>query len=152
MGAGSMRDYQTATGVVNAAGKADLERTVVSPRYYLSDAAFLIGLEGADRPLLLQIHTAPHAPVWPLALGRKAFVPGESAWLPDALREAALREALATYPRLAQPDSNADETAMRLILEHPNTGAVRMDQPIAPFAARSFGPRYVAAEVIDVPV
>jgi CRISPR system Cascade subunit CasD len=34
-----MRDYQTATGVVVAAtGKADLERTVVSPRFYLADA------------------------------------------------------------------------------------------------------------------
>ena len=38
-----MRDYHTATGVMTAAGKVDLRRTVVSPRYYLSDAAFLVG-------------------------------------------------------------------------------------------------------------
>ena len=36
-----LRDYQTATGILNAAGKVDMNRTVVSPRYYLSDAAFL---------------------------------------------------------------------------------------------------------------
>src|SRR5574337_1235511 len=32
-----MRDYQTATGVLIATGKADPGRTVVSPRYYLAD-------------------------------------------------------------------------------------------------------------------
>src|SRR5690606_10413353 len=36
-----MRDYMTATGVVNASGKADKSRTVVSQRYFLADAAFL---------------------------------------------------------------------------------------------------------------
>lgn len=41
-----LRDYQTATGILNAAGKVDMNRTVVSPRYYLSDAAFLVGFEG----------------------------------------------------------------------------------------------------------
>ena len=39
-----MRDYQTATGVVASTGKADANRTVVSQRYYLADAIFLVGL------------------------------------------------------------------------------------------------------------
>src|SRR5690606_34005802 len=63
-----VRDYQTATGVVIAAnGKPDLGRTVVSPRFYLSDAVFLIGLEG-DRSVLENIHSALRRPVWPLSL------------------------------------------------------------------------------------
>ncbi|MFO1322344.1 MAG: type I-E CRISPR-associated protein Cas5/CasD, partial [Burkholderiales bacterium] len=39
-----MRDFQTATGVLVAGtGKAVLDRTVVSPRFFLADAAFLVG-------------------------------------------------------------------------------------------------------------
>ncbi|WP_442786961.1 type I-E CRISPR-associated protein Cas5/CasD [Lelliottia sp. SL45] len=59
-----MRDYQTATGIINAAGKVDIKRTVVSPRYYLSGAAFLVGFKG-DRSLLVQIHQALKTPHWP---------------------------------------------------------------------------------------
>lgn len=50
-----LRDYQTATGILNAAGKVDMNRTVVSPRYYLSDAAFLVGFEG--RPPCWRVFT-----------------------------------------------------------------------------------------------
>ncbi len=81
-----MRDYQTATGVLIATGKPDWRRTVVSPRYYLADAAFLVGLEGADDTLLARIHDALRAPHWPLALGRKSFAPGMPVWLPTASR------------------------------------------------------------------
>jgi CRISPR system Cascade subunit CasD len=147
-----MRDYQTATGVVTAAGKVDPHRTVVSPRYYLADAAFLVGLEGDDRDLLERIQSALRAPVWPLALGRKAFPPGCPVWFPDGLRELGLRDALRAEPRIAEPRFEHRDAPLRLILEHAESGAVRLDQPVAPFAERRFGPRYVVAEVIDVPV
>ena len=68
------RDFQTATGV---AGKAQLGRTVVSPRFYLADAKFLVGLQGADEALLATLHTALAQPVRHLALGRRSFPPGE---------------------------------------------------------------------------
>ena len=90
-----MRDYQTATGVLIAASaKADLERTVVSPRYYLADACFLVGLEGEDEPLLRQLHQALRQPVWPLALGRKSFAPAGPVYLPDGLVMQPLQAAL----------------------------------------------------------
>ena len=41
---------------------------------------------------------------------------------------------------------------LRLILENDSHGAVRLDQPTAPFAQRRFGPRYIASEAIHVPV
>ena len=74
------RDFQTAGGgkvpgckhygVIKASGsKGD---TVVSTRYYLADAEFLIGLEG-DEPLLRELDNALLAPVWPPFLGRRAF-------------------------------------------------------------------------------
>ncbi|TBV04970.1 type I-E CRISPR-associated protein Cas5/CasD [Stutzerimonas kirkiae] len=140
-----MRDYQTATGVVIAAsGKADLGRTVVSPRFFLADAVFLVGLEG-DSGLLATAHAALARPAWPLALGRKSFVPSLPVYLPDALFEGTLEEALQHWPCLlsgAQPDA-----PRRVLLEHPGEGSVRLDQPVAPFAERRFGPRFVKSEL-----
>lgn len=141
-----MRDYQTATGVLIASGKPDHGRTVVSPRYYLSDAVFLVGLEG-ERSLLAQIQQALLTPHWPLALGRKAFVPGQPVALADALQEADLRSALLGWPSLL--DSPAE--SQRLLLEDAAEGSVRLDQPVAPFIERRFGPRFVKQEVIHAP-
>ena len=140
-----MRDYQTATGVLIASsGKPDLERTVVSPRYYLSDAVFLVGLEG-DRALLEAVHDALARPVWPLALGRKSFVPSLPVYLPDALLEQSLETTFQTWPCLIS--GAAPQTPRRVLLEHPSEGGVRLDQPVAPFAERRFGPRFVKSEL-----
>lgn len=133
-----LRDYQTATGIINAAGKVDLNRTVVSPRYYLSDAAFLVGLEGQEA-LLTRIHQALKSPHWPLCLGRKGCLPSPPVFLPDGLQEAGLQCALSRYPELSK---GAGRSARRLLLEAAE-GTVRLDQPIAPFAERRFGPRFV---------
>ncbi|WP_308363659.1 MULTISPECIES: type I-E CRISPR-associated protein Cas5/CasD [unclassified Microbulbifer] len=143
-----MRDYQTATGVLIATGKSDLRRTVVSPRFYLADAAFLVGLEGDDENLLVQIHAALRTPVWPLALGRKSFAPGCPVWLPDGLLTLSLMEALKSYPRLAQAQRADKGKPLRCLLEDPAEGAVRLDQPVAPFAERRFGPRFVKSEAV----
>lgn len=146
-----MRDYQTATGVLIATGKSDLRRTVVSPRYYLSDAAFLVGLEGKDEALLARIHTALRAPHWPLALGRKSFAPGMPVWLPDGLSPLSLEAALAQYPRLVSARRGDLQPTLRCLLEDDQEGAVRLDQPVAPFAERRFGPRFVKSGVLHVP-
>lgn len=146
-----MRDYQTATGVLIATGKADLRRTVVSPRYYLADAAFLIGLEGEDEDLLTRIHNALRAPVWPLALGRKSFVPGLPVWLVGGLSALPLEQALAAYPRLVAPQWADLQQPLRCLLEDGQDGAIRLDQPVAPFAERRFGPRFVKSGVLHAP-
>ncbi|HHJ4200895.1 type I-E CRISPR-associated protein Cas5/CasD [Aeromonas jandaei] len=139
-----LRDYQTATGIVNAAGKVDMKRTVVSPRYYLSDAAFLVGFEG-ERSLLDQIHQALKTPHWPLSLGRKGCLPSPPVYLPDGVRDSALLEALRDYPELIK---GAGLQVRRLLLEA-TEGTVRLDQPIAPFADRRFGPRFVLTEQLE---
>jgi CRISPR system Cascade subunit CasD len=78
------RDYHTAQNVLRAKAKlrpgkptpdGDLQETVLSERYYLSDAYFLVGFESDELPLLLALDAALAAPYWPLRLGRKAFVP-----------------------------------------------------------------------------
>lgn len=143
-----MRDYQTATGVLIAAtGKPDLGRTVVSPRHYLSDAVFLIGLEGEDLALLQTLHQALRAPVWPLALGRKSFVPSLPVWLPDGLKHQPLRDALQDYD--SEHHRRPADHTLRLLLEDATEGAVRLDQPLAPFSERRFGPRCVRTEYME---
>jgi CRISPR system Cascade subunit CasD len=146
-----MRDYQTATGVFLASGKADAKRTVVSPRFYLSDAAFLVGLEGTDRSQLEGIQKALGSPVWALSLGRKSFVPGLPVLLKDGLKDQDLKLALETYPRLALPRHGQHKDGLRILLEDASEGSVRLDQPIAPFIERSFGPRFVKSGVVNVP-
>lgn len=142
-----LRDYQTATGVLVASGKPDFKRTVVSPRYFLSDAVFLVGLEGDDKELLEKVQRALQAPVWPIFLGRKSFVPSMPVFLPDGLSSLALEEALQRQPRLVPPRHGDDMQSIRFILEHDTEGSVRLDQPLAPFSERRFGPRYVKSEV-----
>lgn len=141
-----MRDYQTATGVVASTGKVDANRTVVSQRYYLADAIFLVVLEG-DRALLGQIHTALRTPYWPLSLGRKSFVPSMPAHIPDGLSDAdmitALKNAALLDESKARPGSEESTTERRVVIEDQDEGAVRLDELVAPFAQRRFGPRFV---------
>lgn len=131
-------DYQTAQRVGTANGEA--KRDVTSRRYFLADAAFLVGLEGADRSLLGKAHAALARPRWALFLGRKSYVPSEPVYLPDGLRDQPLEVALAGYPPLVSPPP----PVYRYVLEAP-TGALRMDQPIAPFSERRFAARFVRA-------
>jgi CRISPR system Cascade subunit CasD len=143
-----MRDYQTAKGVVVASsGKPDLGRTVVSPRFFLSDAVFLVGLEGG-RELLSTIHNALARPVWTLSLGRKSFVPSAPVYLPSGLVDLDLSTALARWPRLVEDEGEA--RPIRLVIEHASEGSVRLDQPVAPFLERRFGPRFVRSTSISV--
>jgi CRISPR system Cascade subunit CasD len=146
-----MRDYQTATGVFLASGKVDAKRTVVSPRFYLADAAFLVGLEGTDRSLLQSIQEALASPVWTLALGRKSFAPGLPVLLKDGLLDLELESALASYPRLASPRHGQSSDGLRVLLENASEGSMRLDQPVAPFIERRFGPRFVKSGVVNVP-
>ena len=138
-------DYHTAKDVFKANG--GIKETEVSRRYYLADAAFLVGLEGDDDalPLLRRLHAALRDPVWPLYLGRKAFVPGAPVWLEDGLQEGqSLLDALATYPYLGRGDP--PET-VRLVFEHPEGEIVRPDTPIS-FAERRFAPRRVRVQIV----
>ncbi|MBK6787558.1 MAG: type I-E CRISPR-associated protein Cas5/CasD [Betaproteobacteria bacterium] len=151
-----MRDFQTAKGLLIATGKVDLERTVVSPRHYLADAAFLVGLEGDDEALLRRLLSATRCPVWPLALGRKSFPPGSPVALLDppfgGLHPGSLEQALQQQPRIARPRREHAGRPLRTAIEHPSLGAQRQDQPNGPFALRRFGPRLVLpGEIADVP-
>lgn len=140
------RDFQTATGVAIAAdGSVKDDRTVVSPRFYLADAVFLVGLQGDTVPLS-HIHAACLRPAWALCLGRKSCVPSEPVFLPGGLVDDRLEIALQTWPNLVSGSLVGEDT--RVLLEDPVVGSVRLDQPISSFAVRRFGPRFVRTTTI----
>jgi CRISPR system Cascade subunit CasD len=139
-------DYHTAKDVLKAGG--GIKDTELSNRYYLADALFLVGLEGDDLALLERIHAALRNPVWPLFLGRKAFVPGETIWLNDGLKVGIpLERALKEYRYLSE---RTTPERLRLILEDLNGTTVRADQPLS-FLTRRFAPRRLTTTFAPVP-
>lgn len=87
-----LEDYHTISDTVSMSGNT-LKNPVVTRRFYLADAAFLVGLEG-DKPFLDALHLALECPVWPFFLGRKSCVPSRRvpAGVVDRPLEDALRE------------------------------------------------------------
>lgn len=134
-----MKDYQTAENVILAKGTG--KKTVVSTRYYLSDASFLVGLEGSNIDFLEKLSNALHHPKFCISLGRKSYVPSKPIFLPDGLRKnEELESALIKYPIDEQPKSDYVE----LIIEVPISEAdeIRNDQPLPnSFLTRKFDKR-----------
>jgi len=150
------RDFHT-VAPLGGIRKADggLERQpVVSKRYYLAGADFLVGLDGADRGLLEELDAALRRPRWQLYLGRKSFVPAVPVYLPESgIRDAPLEQALSEEPWPLTPrawplPSGERERTLRFVVEAPSVasvgGRLLMDQPRgAAYDTRSFGPRLV---------
>lgn len=139
-------DFQTAGGGKMAGQEYGVARvqgglfgSVMSHRYFLQDASFLVGLSGEDLALLERLHNALAAPVWQIYLGRKGYVPGVPPYLKDGLVKMELAAALASHPL----PEGADQE-VRVVLESldPHGSEPRMDQPLD-FARRRFGRRYV---------
>ena len=92
------KDFHTALNVIRADGSRSND-AVISNRYYLADANFLVALESGDDTLLDQINHAVANPYWPLCLGRKAFPIGVPVFIPGGFqRNSNLETALSTFP------------------------------------------------------
>lgn len=145
------RDYHTARDCVRADGTPNKD-AVISERFYLADAAFLVGLEGDPRlhMLMTQARAALQNPRWQIYLGRKSFLPTEPLVFENSLRTLSLREALRTVA-LKPPTRGRQRDRVRLVLEvdYGAAGAeIRQDQPLgAAFRDRRFGLRYVDVEM-----
>jgi CRISPR system Cascade subunit CasD len=139
-----VRDYHTALNVPNSAG--DSQGTVVSNRWYLADAAFLVGVECADEGQLKRIHMALRSPVWHLYLGRRACLPSEPIWMPDAVVQDELEFALKSWPPITNIAPKAPPA--RVVIDDPTGSQTRPDVPIAPFSMRAFGVRHVRTEYV----
>jgi len=130
------------------------KKTVISHRYYLADACFLVALQGDDG-LLKKLDARLQDPVWQLFLGRKSFLPGLPVWLKNGLRfhQSDVKEALVDYPYLCF-SANSGHLPEKLRLEiETDYGVgerVKHDQPISfENANRRFGLRYVTTDWIE---
>jgi CRISPR system Cascade subunit CasD len=143
------RDYQTAQHIISA-DRSKIHETAVTTRDYLADAVFLVGLECDDRFLLERIYAALRDPAWPLALGRKSYVPSESIWMKDGLQDAPLRKVLEEWPWIASPRKweKLPEKLLVSFESEDGSGALKMDQPLSSFSERRFGARFVRSEWI----
>ncbi len=158
-----LRDWHTAGkgGYLKASGSVERKNLITSTRYYLTDAAFLVGLEGKDkdRALLETLHTARRNPRWLLFLGRKACPPSMPVYLPDGLQDAELLTALTEYPWLGRLEKRYDHLkeenprGLRVVLEDRSHGtSVRNDQPLSfKKGSRTFVPRRVTTRWIEWP-
>ncbi len=147
-----LRDYHTAGQggyykVSDKPGRATGKNTILSERYYLSDAKFLVGLEG-EAALLKRLQAALKQPRWFLFFGRKAFLPAERVWLCDGLKDAELFEALAEY---RYPGMDESSERLQLLIEDDSGSEVRNDQPIS-FKPRRFIPRRLKRDSVPNPV
>jgi CRISPR system Cascade subunit CasD len=157
---GSLRlDYHTAGGSLcrdqgYGVIRADASGLgpVVSRRYYLADADFLVGLEG--RPDLLRaIALALAVPHWQIFLGRKSYVPSAPILLPNdppwlgGWRDVCLEHAVTACPWLGELDRagrHRRPNRLRLIIDDSHGWETRRDVPLS-FTARRFGVRRVRA-------
>lgn len=144
-----LRDYHTAgQGGYYKVGGGIGKNTILSERYYLADAKFLVGLEG-DGALLAELWAALKQPTWFLFFGRKAFVPAERVWLPDGLCDDDLETALRQYRFLG---ADKEVKRLRLVVEDARGDAVRNDQPTRlAFRSRRFLPRYLCESWVPNP-
>lgn len=142
-------DFQTAGGGRMGGKEYGVARvqgglfgSVMSRRFFLQDASFLVGLESDDLSLLTTLHQALRSPVWQISLGRKSYVPGVPPFLADGITDCGLEEALLAY---AVPGDH--DAQMRLVIEQsdPYGAEPRVDVPMD-FERRRFGRRYVRVQ------
>jgi CRISPR system Cascade subunit CasD len=147
------RDYHTAGGVdgIARASGGRSENAVLSNRYYLADADFLVGLESDDDTFLQTLEDALRNPAWQIFLGRKSFVPSAPVYLPGAggIREKPLFDTLKDEPWPLIPQTfrgrwPSEARELRFVIEDRGGDETRMDQPLgAAFQTRTFGPRRI---------
>ena len=114
-----------------------IKQTYVSHRYYLSDAAFLVGLESDNTELLQKLERALQEPIFSLFLGRRSCPPTQPITL--GIREKTLLEALRQEPWIAsewtQSKYGNQIPALRLVVdaqtEETKKIALQRDLPIS---------------------
>lgn len=140
-------DYHTVVGgVMSAEGKVKRNattkepETVVSLRYYLCDASFLVAIQ-SDPQWIERLAFAVQHPVWPYYLGRKACPP-----------TCPIYDGEGTYSSLEEAIKKDKIGKVRAVLEClPGEGIRRRDE-IDSRSLHTFLPRYSREIMIDVPV
>lgn len=154
-----LRDYHTAQDVAKANQKQK-SGTVPSERFYLSDAAFLVGLEG-DYELLKQIDEALEKPKWQLFLGRKSCPPSAPLRIENGLidrDDETLETVFQSHPRIdpriakRSKLSDAASDDVRAVVETDEEGILVTDQPTSKsYETREFSFRNATTRYFTLP-
>lgn len=152
-----MLDYHTVQGhpLYNAEGKPRPSNTVVSTRWYLQDASFLVALELPDS-WRKRVEAALKQPVWPVFLGRKSCVPSRPIWGEATESYADLMDVIRNYPVSMRAGDNSVPQMLYYESEIPEKGAgsyTRPDRRISggrDFELRTVYRGVVTREVQDV--
>ncbi len=145
-----VRDYHTAGGGLfrgRAHSVHGTRDTVVTERYYLADASFLVGLGSSDGAFIEEIGAALANPKWPLFLGRKSCVPSSQVFV--GIQEGAPEVAIRVHPL-----GEVTLTTVRLVIEcGAIDGAVpRNDVPLSfGLYRRRHVRRFVRTEWMEAP-
>lgn len=140
------RDFHIAQNVLLGKGKGT-KNSIITNRYYLADAAFLVGLEG-DENVLTKVQAALKNPIWQLYFGRKSFVPAFPIWMENGLQlKENLENSLKEYPLIVEYQDGLIPDWTRLVIENPDGEQIRNDVPIS-FAQRKFVSRRVSISII----
>lgn len=151
-----MVDYHTITGVLPTAeggvkGSAEDPSTIISPRAYLQDAAFLVALAGPGE-LLSRYAEALVKPRWPVFLGRKSCPPVRPVLDELTDRYSSLEDALTRHPWDCQGKAvlRSRPEKLRCVLEDNSGTALRPDR-IRVNPARMYDARRVRVFTVGFP-
>ncbi|MGC8880508.1 MAG: type I-E CRISPR-associated protein Cas5/CasD, partial [Anaerolineae bacterium] len=150
-----VRDYHTVVGgVLSAEGKIKRTpstgkiETVVSERYYLADASFLVAVQ-APPELIERLAEAVQHPHWPIYLGRKSCVPTQPVFAGTG-DYPTLLDALQAAPRCDRWP--ADQTMhIRAVVECAPREGVRRRDEILSRAFRTYTTRYTHDLALEFP-
>lgn len=153
-----LRDYHTIIGgVVSAEGKikvnakTKLPETLVSTRFYLADASFLVAVQSEDANVE-RLALSVQDPIWPYFLGRKSCPPAAPifAGLGDF---PSLENALQHYQPYLKDDLEGELLSLRSVIEctAAQANAIRRRDEIGSHRQRTFYPRYIYETLLDIP-
>ena len=138
-----LTDYHTATRTLS--NKKEL--SFISYRQYLSDAIFLVGIEGEDS-FLNTLIVAVTSPVYPLFLGRRSCPPTLPIIL--GIRNLPLLEALKTEPYLGKVKNNQSLELLPIMFDDEVGSVIRRDLPVS-FSQENRRYTFRSTEVTYVP-
>jgi CRISPR system Cascade subunit CasD len=144
-------DFQTISGLIpKAEGGFKVDpSTIISPRTYLQDAAFLVLLDGTSA-VLASCEEALRRPHWPIYLGRKSCPPSRPVLIGLTDAYASLADGLARHPWDWEGRDDSEPKALRFVLEDESGEYLRPDR-LRTNPARMYDSRAVAVGTTPFP-
>ncbi len=154
------RDFHTVTGTFSTAQGKAKEKTILSPRDYIHDAAFLVVIGGPSN-ILQKCRNALEDPRWPIYLGRKSCPPTRPVVEAVTREYSSIQEALTRFPwespnHRDPPAKNSNRTqkviprTLRCVMDDPQGNLVRPDS-LTGTPARTYETRRVTEFFVTNP-